>query len=117
MKWASLCLPLLVLPLLAGCGPQDRSGPGLYRKYCVRCHGDRGQGPRRPNRLYPYLSLVASPMVVQGDRAAVRQQIVEGGGPMPAFRRRLTPEEIERLVDFTLELPSRKGGMTWTPRD
>ncbi len=106
MRWVWLCL---ALPLLAGCGPQDRSGPGLYRKYCARCHGDRGQG-RRPNKLYPYLSLLDSPMVRQGDRAAVRQQIVEGDGPMPAFRRRLTPEEVERLIDFTLQLPSRKGG-------
>jgi mono/diheme cytochrome c family protein len=49
-------------------------------------------------------------MVLQGDRAAVRQRLLEGHGPMPSFRRRLTPEELERLIDFTLQLPSRKGG-------
>lgn len=108
MKWLPL---LLVLPLLAGCGSRDRSAPALYKKYCARCHGAEGQGPKRPNKLYPYLSLLASPMVREKDRAAVRQQIVEGdGGPMPSFRRRLTPEEVERLVDLTLGLPSRKAG-------
>lgn len=106
MRGLALCL---ALSLLAGCGPQDRSGPGLYRGYCARCHGDRGEG-RRTNRLYPYLKLLDSPMVRQGDRAAVRQQIVEGDGPMPSFRRRLAPDEVERLIDFTLKLPSRKGG-------
>jgi mono/diheme cytochrome c family protein len=107
LRGLALCL---ALTLLVGCGPQDRSGPGLYRGYCARCHGDRGQGGRRPNRLYPYLKLLDSPMVRQGDRAAVRQQIVQGDGPMPSFRRRLTPGEVERLVDFTLQLSSRKGG-------
>lgn len=107
MRWLPL---LLVLPLLAGCGPEDRSAPALYKKYCARCHGAEGQGPQRLNKLYPYLSLLASPMVQQKDRAAVRQQVVEGEGPMPSFRRRLTPGEVERLVDFTLGLPSRKAG-------
>ena len=107
MRWLLL---LVLLPLLAGCGPEDRSAPALYKKYCARCHGAEGQGPRRPNKLYPYLSLLASPMVRKGDRAAVRQQIVEGEGPMPSFRRRLSPAEVEQVIDFTLGLPSRKAG-------
>jgi mono/diheme cytochrome c family protein len=103
-----LALPLL-LSALIGCA-RDRSTPGLYKSNCARCHGAQGQGPRKPIKLYPHLSLLASPMVRQGDRAAVRQQIVEGDGPMPSFRRRLSPAEVERLVDFTLQLPSRKAG-------
>jgi len=99
-----------MLSLLAGCGPEDRSAPALYKRYCARCHGDQGQGPRRPNKLYPYLDLLASPMVRKGDRAAVRKQIVEGDGPMPSFRRRLSPQEVAGLVDFTLGLPSRRTG-------
>lgn len=107
MRWLPL---LLMVPLFAGCGPEDRSAPTLYRKYCARCHGREGQGPPRPNKLYPYLNLLASPMIRTGDRAAVWQQVVEGEGPMPSFRRRLTPEEVEQVVEFTLGLPSRKAG-------
>lgn len=97
---------LLVLSLAAGCA-RDRSGPGLYRSYCQRCHGTEGQGPKHPVKRYPYLDLRSSPMVLRGDRAAVRQRIAEGHGPMPAYSRRLTPEEMERLVELTLEIPSR----------
>jgi len=101
----------LALPLLAGCaGAGDRSAPALYEHQCARCHGDRGQGPKKPVKLYPYLDLLASPMVRRGDRAAVRQRIRDGYGSMPAFSRRLSPEEVERVVDFTLQLPSRKAG-------
>jgi mono/diheme cytochrome c family protein len=103
-------LLLLAVPLLAGCGPGDRSTPALYKRYCARCHGERGEGPPRPNRLYPYLTLLDSPMIHKKDRAAVREQIVAGEGPMPSFRRRLTSEEVERLVEFTLGLPSRNAG-------
>jgi len=108
LKWA-VCL-LALLPVLAACeDTRDRSAPALYKRSCARCHGDRGQGARKV-KLYPYLDLLSSPMVRKGDRAAVRRRLVEGYGPMPSFRRRLSPEEVERLVDFTLRLPFRKAG-------
>ena len=97
-----LCLAVLPLLLLAGC--RDLPAPELYERHCARCHGDRGQGVPRGLKLYPKLDLLASSMVWQGDRAAVRQRIAEGHGRMPGFKRRLTQEEIERLVDFTFQL-------------
>jgi hypothetical protein len=108
LRWL---LPALLLLAFSGCDrDRDRSGPGLYRHYCARCRGDHGQGPRKPVKLYPHLSLLSSEMVVRGDRAAVERRILEGQGPMPSFRRRLDPAELARLVDFTLQLPSRKAG-------
>lgn len=102
---------LAVIPLLllaAGCAGKDPSAPELYERHCARCHGDRGQGVPRGLKLYPRLDLLTSPMVRQGDRAAVRQRIAEGHGRMPGFKRRLTPEEIERLVDFTFQLKPKE---------
>jgi len=89
---------------LAGCTPENLATPDLYRTSCARCHGAAGRGVSRYLDRYPYLDLVASPMVRQGDRTAVRQRIAEGDGPMPGFSRRLSPSQIERLVDFTLQL-------------
>ena len=106
---AALALLLAVLLSLAAC-ERDRSAPGLYRSYCRRCHGPGGEGPERPVRLYPRLDLRSSPMVLRGDRAAVRQRIAEGHGPMPSYSKRLTPGEMERLVDFTLQIPSHPAG-------
>jgi len=105
---AVLVLLLAAMPLvsLAACA-RDRSAPGLYGSYCRRCHGPNGEGPKKPVRLYPHLDLRSSPMVLRGDRAAVRQRIAEGHGPMPSYSKRLTPEELERLVDFTLQIPSQ----------
>ena len=97
-----------LLLLLAGCA-RDRSAPGLYRSYCKRCHGAEGEGKPRALKLYPKSNLLISEMVLEGDRDAVRQRIADGEGPMPAFKRRLTPEELESLVDFTIRLASPQG--------
>jgi len=97
-----------VVFLLAACGPADRSAPGLYRAYCRRCHGAAGEGKARSLRLYPNLDLTAAEKVRQGDRPFLRQRIAEGYGPMPGFARRLSPPEIESLVDLTLELQRKK---------
>jgi mono/diheme cytochrome c family protein len=102
----ALLLAAVVLTVLAGCAHKDLTAPELYSTYCARCHGEQGRGKGDPEdlTLYPHLNLLTSPMVRGGDRAAVRQRIREGYGPMPGFARRLTPQELERLVDFTFQL-------------
>jgi mono/diheme cytochrome c family protein len=95
---------LAAVPLLTGCARKTLATPELYKTYCARCHGRDGRGDPRHLKRYPYLDLCSSPMVHRGDRPAVRQRIAEGDGPMPGFSHRLTPQEIERLVDFTFQL-------------
>ena len=111
MTWRRALLAAAVA-CLAGCGPEDRSAPGLYRFYCQGCHGREGEGRGSARRLkrYPNLNLTTSPLTARADRDAIRRRIAEGEGPMPAFARRLTPEEIESLVDFTLRLRKRERG-------
>jgi len=99
---------MAIAALLCGCARKNLSTPELYATYCARCHGDRGQGKGDDLALYPYLNLLTSPRVRDGDRAAVRQRIAEGYGPMPAFKRRLEPQEIERLIDFTFQLSKER---------
>ncbi len=94
----------VVAAVLAGCFRKNLTSPEIYDLYCTRCHGDRGQGAPRSLTLYPHANLLVSPMMLRGDRAAIRQRIAEGYGPMPGFKRRLTPQEIERLIDYTLQL-------------
>lgn len=110
MKPRTALLPALLaaVALLCGCARRNLSTPELYSTYCARCHGNRGQGKGDNLALYPHLNLLTSPMVRRGDRAAVRQRIAEGYGPMPGFQRRLTPQETERLIDFTFQLSKER---------
>lgn len=99
-----------LLLLAASCGPRDRSAPSLYRAYCERCHGPSGEGDRRSLSLYPNLDLTSALKVRQGDRKFLHDRIAKGYGPMPGFARRLTPEEIDSLVDLTLRFRQQKAG-------
>jgi mono/diheme cytochrome c family protein len=56
---------------------------------------------------YPRVDLLAEPYRGSGARDFVRRRIAAGRGPMPAFRRKLTPGEIEKLVDYVLRLNAR----------
>jgi mono/diheme cytochrome c family protein len=108
-RTALLLLVCLLWALLwIGCSRKNLTTPELYATYCARCHGERGEGKGDNLALYPHLNLLTSPMVRRGDRAAVRQRIRDGYGPMPGFARRLDRQEVERLVDLTFQLGNAK---------
>jgi mono/diheme cytochrome c family protein len=109
LKPRSAILLLAALPLAAGCAKKPETPPELYAAYCARCHGQGGEGDPRSAKLHPNLDLLVSPMVRRGDRALIRDRIAKGKGPMPGFARRLSPQEIESLVDFTIELQRKAG--------
>lgn len=102
---AGLAAGLLAAVLLcAACRPDPSTPEGLYYRQCARCHGIDGTGNARAAKTMEGLDLTASEMVAAGDRAAVRENLVHGEGSMPAFGEKLTPEQIDVLVAYTLEL-------------
>lgn len=110
MRPRSALLLLAALPLLAsGCARKPETPPEIYAAYCARCHGKEGEGNPRAAKSARNLNLRASAMVRQEDRALIRERIAKGYGTMPGFSRRLTPQEIESMVDFTIELQRKAG--------
>jgi mono/diheme cytochrome c family protein len=104
LKLHPIALLVALAALFTGCARKNLTTPELYDRHCARCHGDQGEGVPRALTLYPHANLLASPMAQRGDRAAIRERIADGPGPMPAFKRRLDAREIERLVDYTIQL-------------
>lgn len=103
-----LAASLLAAVLLsAACLPDPSTPEGLYSRQCARCHGLDGTGNARAAKTMEGLDLTASEMIVAGDRAAIRQNLVHGEGSMPPFGEKLTPEQIDVLVAYTLELAGR----------
>jgi cytochrome c oxidase cbb3-type subunit 3 len=103
------CLPAVVLLLAAlwaaaACAPDPATPAGLYHRQCARCHGSDGTGNRRAAKTMPDLDLTRSSMVAAGERVEIRQRIVFGEGSMPPFGDKLSEEEVEVLVAYTLEL-------------
>lgn len=94
---------LALLAGLASCAPDpaDRSPERLYERYCARCHGAEGEG--NPRLEKPNLDLRISTLLAEsrdGERAEVTRRIAQGHESMPAFEKRLSPEEIDQLIDY-----------------
>lgn len=70
---------------------QSADGETLFKKYCTRCHGPAGD-----RGLLGAKNLTVS---VLSDEAIIRQ-IKEGKGFMPAFKKKISPEELSKLVTF-----------------
>ena len=115
---AALAATAVAAGLALACAPDDadRSTAALVRRHCARCHGLDGRGNRRAVARQPGLDLTRSELAARGDRAEVRRWIEEGEGTMPGFEEKLSAEEIERLVDWSLALagggppPAEAGG-------
>jgi mono/diheme cytochrome c family protein len=104
----ALVLALIALPCIAqddennpyaGDPAAAREGQALFaRSGCVPCHGPNAEGGTGPNLVDDEWSYRFSPgMVYRTIRNGRR------GTPMVAFKDRLTPEQIWKIVEFLLD--------------
>lgn len=59
---------------------------------CAHCHGVNGEGTEKGPNLHNLRRKTTA--------EKIREQIVHGGGAMPAFGEALQPEQITQLVEF-----------------
>ncbi len=73
----------------------------LFGQVCARCHGDKGEGGEfdLDGKKLKAPSLRAGHAVKHTD-AELTKKIEDGDDGMPAFKKRLTPEQISSLVSF-----------------
>jgi len=90
-------LALLAGPLLCcGCHtPSPENGASIYHNNCLVCHslkpGQQGNGPS----LAGYFRQNPAPTEAQA-----RQIILDGRRLMPAFRQRLTSDQVDDLLAY-----------------
>jgi mono/diheme cytochrome c family protein len=97
--------------LASGCGPKD-PGERVWVRKCSACHGREGRGDTRFARGRPYADLTDDAWKHGGDLASIRRLIADGDptSTMPAFRGRLSPEEIDAVSAHVLKLWGRAHG-------
>ena len=73
------------------------SGQELFKKHCAGCHGAEGKGAFGPDLSVDYK---------YGKTSMAAEESISFGRPknMPAFDKKLSPEEIKTLADFILNL-------------
>lgn len=74
----------------------------LYRDKCSDCHGDagKGDGPQAIMHDTQPANLTEASRMSRITDGEIFYQISEGREPMPAFKKRLTPEQRWQLVLF-----------------
>jgi mono/diheme cytochrome c family protein len=70
-------------------------GAAVYGSSCSSCHGAKGEGAIGPK-------LAGGAVVARFPNAQDETAVVTNGrGSMPAWRNRLTPDQIEAVVEYT----------------
>jgi mono/diheme cytochrome c family protein len=90
------------------CAPESDPGTRIWRKRCEACHGADGAGRTRFAEGRPFANLTDGRWKYGPDRASLRRVVANGspGSTMPPFAGRLTPAEIDAVVDHALKLAS-----------
>jgi cytochrome c6 len=93
---------LLVAPLRA----QD--APALYKSKCAACHGPDGTGNVSMGKTLGVTDLTSADVQKQTD-AQLTDSIANGKGKkMPAYKGKLTDDQIKGLVGYIRELGKKK---------
>lgn len=74
----------------------------FQNKQCRNCHSLGGEGGQRG----PALDDVATRLT----RDEMIRQVIQGGGNMPAYGKKLSPAEVDALVSFMQTLSSKYKG-------
>lgn len=84
-------------------------GKQVFRQHCSRCHGDKAQGDtnwrkRKPNGMFPPPPLNGSGHAWHHPRSVLRGIIENGSKPgegeMPAWKDKLSGQEIEAVITW-----------------
>jgi ubiquinol-cytochrome c reductase cytochrome b subunit len=88
--WSGDAIPV---KYLRGRTPLELHGAIIFQnKQCRNCHALGGEGGERG----PALDSVATRLT----RDEMVRQVIQGGGNMPSYGKKLRPEEVEALVDY-----------------
>ncbi len=79
----------------AAAGPNAEAGKEVFAQNCSVCHGATGHGGNGGPDLRT--------MPKAKEQAGAEEQVTNGGGAMPAFKGRLSEEEIENVAAFVVE--------------
>jgi len=79
---------------------QFASVRGIYEKDCKSCHGETGQGGtvKQDDGSKLKVPSLREGRAVRHDDGEFLKQITKGGDGMPAFDKKLTPEQMNDLI-------------------
>ena len=94
-----IVLLLAVLMMIAPMAMYAADGAAVYKAKCASCHGPDGKGETGIGKSMKLKSLGSSEVQKTSD-ADLTKIIADGKGKMPAYKGKLSDDEIKALVAF-----------------
>jgi len=99
--------PLAVLGLfLAAVPARAQDAAGLYKSKCAACHGADGSGNTAVGKSMKLRDLRSADVQKQTGEE-LTAMITNGKGAMPAYKDKLTSDQIKQLVEFIRQLAKK----------
>jgi cytochrome c6 len=102
----AVTLPCAALLALPGLLRADGDAAKIYKKNCELCHGPDGSGNTPPGKAQGAKDLGSSEVQKKSDEE-LAEVITKGKNKMPAFGRKVKPEDIQRLVAYIRTLAKK----------
>jgi len=82
-----------------------------YDQYCAKCHGPDGKAQTNKGKMLKARNFTDAEWQADETDGELIKSVTEGKDDMPAFGKKLTPEQIESLVknDVRSFAPKNKG--------
>ncbi len=79
---------------------RDKEGhpSALFVEYCAKCHGEDGKGQTPKGKQLKARDFTDGEFQANKSDADLIKQVTKGGEQMPAFGKKLSAEQIEKLV-------------------
>ena len=90
-------------------------GKPLYAANCVVCHGATGHGDGPAAKSLPVTPYDLTVHVPQHDEAFLKAVIADGWGSMPAFKNKLTEDQIYQVIAYARLLAAQAQSGTSQP--
>ena len=92
-----LFAPALALALAAS-APAKAAGSENFQTYCAVCHGDDGKGQTPKGKEKGARDFTNAKWQKSVDDARLEESVTKGRGKMPAFKDKLSSDDIKALV-------------------
>jgi len=106
VRWTALPLAVCLLGLSAPLWGQGE-GATLFKSKCAGCHSPDGSGSGPAGKAM-HIRDLASPDVQKQTNAELTAIITNGKGSMPAYKDKLSADQIKQAVSYIRELAKKK---------
>lgn len=92
---------------VGGAAAAENDAAKIYTKNCVLCHAADGSGSSPSGKALKAKDLASGEAQKKSDEDLI-EVVSKGKGKMPAFGKKISPEEIKGLVAYIRALPNKK---------